>query len=458
MKLYLIQRTVLMLTLVYVFSGCKKFVAVELPPTQTSTEAVFATDQTATAAVTGIYANLVSGTLSLTNGGMSIYPSLSADDLYNTAPSEDLDPFTSNSIPATNSTGIYQRMWTKAYSTLYQVNAVAKGLEEAKSVSPVLKAQLMGEVKTIRSFIYFYLVNLFGGVPLITGTDYRENLQLPRVAAEKVYEQIIKDMEEAIGLLPAVYAGSGRVRINKWAAAALLARVYLYNKEWAKAEIQATAVINSGSYSLVSNLNNVFVSTSNEAIWQLMRETNNTAEGAAFIPSGTSTKPTYAATNSLVNAFETNDQRKTMWLKANVISGQSYYYPFKYKVRSGTPVTEYLVVLRLAEQYLIRAEARVQQDKLQAAKDDLNEIRKRAGVPNTTAATKQEILTALEHERQTEFFAEWGHRWLDLKRTERANAVLGVLKVPNWQATDVLYPIPLQEIQRNPALVQNEGY
>jgi hypothetical protein len=147
-----------------------------------------------------------------------------------------------------------------------------------------------------------------------------------------------------------------------------------------------------------------------------------------------------------------------MWLKANVISGQSFYYPFKYKVRSGTPVTEYLVVLRLAEQYLIRAEARVQQDKLQAAKDDLNEIRKRAGVPNTTAATKQEILTALEHERQTEFFAEWGHRWLDLKRTERANAVLGVLKVPNWQATDVLYPIPLQEIQRNPALVQNEGY
>jgi hypothetical protein len=157
-------------------------------------------------------------------------------------------------------------------------------------------------------------------------------------------------------------------------------------------------------------------------------------------------------------AFENNDQRKMNWLKTNIVSGQSYYYPFKYKIRSGTPVTEYLIVLRLAEQYLIRAEARTRQNNLQGAKSDLNEIRKRSGLPDTDANTKDEMQIAIEHERQTELFAEWGHRWFDLKRWEKANAVLNLLKAPNWQPTDMLYPIPLQEIQRNSALVQNEGY
>jgi hypothetical protein len=458
MKLRAILKISVALPALLILTGCKKFIEVELPPTQTSTEALFASEQTAVSAVTGIYTNLVFSSLSFSNGGMSIYPSLSADDLYNTAPNEELDVFTNNSIPATNNTGIYQRIWARAYSVLYQVNAVMAGLEKSENLSGDVKRQLTGEARTIRAFIYFYLVNLFGNVPLITGTDYRENGLLSRAPLNEVHEQIKKDLEQAVADLNTTYPTTGRIRINKWAAVALLARVYLYNKDWEKAEAQAGAVIGSGNYSLVSNLNNVFTATSNEAIWQLMRETNNTAEANAFIPSGANTRPTYAITNSLLMAFENNDQRKMNWLKTNIVSGQSYYYPFKYKIRSGTPVTEYLIVLRLAEQYLIRAEARTRQNNLQGAKSDLNEIRKRSGLPDTDANTKDEMQIAIEHERQTELFAEWGHRWFDLKRWEKANAVLNLLKAPNWQPTDMLYPIPLQEIQRNSALVQNEGY
>jgi len=85
-------------------------------------------------------------------------------------------------------------------------------------------------------------------------------------------------------------------------------------------------------------------------------------------------------------------------------------------------------------------------------------IRTRAGLPNTTANNQAALIDAVIHERQVELFTEWGHRWLDLKRTNRADAVLGILKGSNWQSTDILYPIPQSEIQNNLNIIQNPGY
>ena len=116
------------------------------------------------------------------------------------------------------------------------------------------------------------------------------------------------------------------------------------------------------------------------------------------------------------------------------------------------------MVLRLAEQYLIRAEARAQQNNISGSQSDLNLIRNRAGLVNTAANDKTALLTAIEHERQVELFTEWGHRWLDLKRTNRADAVLGPIKAPNWQPTDMLYPIPQTQIANDPNVHQNPGY
>lgn len=237
----------------------------------------------------------------------------------------------------------------------------------------------------------------------------------------------------------------------------MLARVHLYNGQWQEAEAEATAVIGSGSYSLVSNLNNVFLMNSNETIWQLMPTSTslNTWEGNQFIPA-TSAAPTYPLTASLLSSFTAPDQRKAAWTKSVVVSSVNYTHPFKYKVRTGTTLTEYYVVLRLAELYLVRAEARARQSKISLALADLNTIRTRAGLANATISDQAAMLLAVEQERRLELFAEWGHRWFDLKRTGRANALLAFKT--GWQDTDTLYPIPNAELLRNPMLTQNPGY
>lgn len=119
---------------------------------------------------------------------------------------------------------------------------------------------------------------------------------------------------------------------------------------------------------------------------------------------------------------------------------------------------EYSIIFRLSEQYLIRAEARAHLDNISGAQLDLNTIRNRAGLPNTLATSMSDLLNAIIQERQVELFAEQGHRWFDLKRTGNAGTVLSAIK-PNWQATDVLLPIPETELEINPNLLpQNSGY
>lgn len=441
------------------FCSCKKFVSIPAPLTQVETSRIFENDQAATAAAVGLYSQMMQTTLTFTNAAVTIYPALSADELYNTAVNADYDLFRSNEIQS-STTGL-TRMWTFGYRNIYHSNAVMEGLNNSIALSDSLKKQLRGEMLVVRALNYFYLVNLFGNVPLVTTTHLEDNQSLARFPVAAIYQLIIADLLEAKSLLKESYPSAGRARPNKWAASALLARVYLYLQNWSQAEAEASAVINSGSYSLVSNLSSVFLSSSNEAIWQLspVSTSINTGEGNLFIPLSATTKPAFAATDLLVAAFESNDQRKANWLKSTVVSGLSYYYPYKYKIRTGAPpYTEYYMVLRFAELYLIRAEARAKQNSIAGAQDDLNKIRNRAGLPNTTAITQPLLTTAVEQERRVEFFAEWGHRWFDLKRTARADVILQPVKLPGWQPTDVLYPLPQYELDTNPFLTQNPGY
>jgi len=443
---------VLIFPVIIGFSSCKKFVDVDASPNYIVTEAVFASDKTAISAISGLYLQMRNQLLSVSNGGLSVYSALSADEIYNTNPSTTADPFYKNSIPSTNNT-VSTNFWGSAYRNIYQVNAMLEGLSGSVSLTDSVRQQLKGEVRLVRAFYYFYLVNL-----LVLSTNYDANSKIARSTSGEILQQIVNDLKAAEEELSIHYPSTNRGRPNRATAAALLARVYLYNKDWVNAEIKASAVINAGNYSLVSNLNNVFVPNSNEIIWQIIRDNANTAEGSTFIPASATAKPVYAITTSLLNSFEAGDQRKLNWLKSNTVSGQAYYYPFKYKVRVTTPVSEYEVVFRLGELWLVRAEARAMQNNSVGAKDDLNMIRNRSGLLAISANTQTEILNGIEQERRVELFTEWGHRWLDLKRKNKADGVLGPIKAPNWQPTDILYPIPQVELDRNPFLVQNPGY
>lgn len=441
------------------FFSCKKLIEVPAPVGQINSASVFANDATATSALVGLYLTAISTTGQMTTTGLILYSGLSSDEMYNTTSNANTDQFRENSLLPDNPLA-RGSFWTFGYKLIFQANNIIVGLENSKTVTPSLSKQLTAEAKLMRALCHYYLSGLFGDIPLVTSVDYKITGNQPRISVSQVLDQVIEDLKDAKQNLAETYTTSGRVRPNKWTASALLARAYLKKGMWAEAEAEATAVIGSGQYSILSNLNNVFLGTNNnEAIWQMLPPNVATFNSIpnVFIP-GTNVVPNYPLTNWLVNAFEPNDQRKSNWLKSITVNGTTYYYPFKYKVKSGAPVTEYYMMVRLAEIYLIRAEARTQQNNISGAVSDLNLIRTRAGLSSLSSSlSKANCLLAVEQERRVELFCEWGDRWLTLQRLGRGDAVLGPIK-PGWQTTDILYPIPTSEILSNPSLTQNPGY
>ncbi len=446
-----------MLATVFLNLNCKKFVAIDPPAKELSTKLIFEEDATATSAVLGLY-------LKLWNFGYYVASAtgLSSDELKSLSTwDQNQIQFYENRIHPNNS--YTNRLWDNLYSTINQANSILEGLEKSILLTTQLKHQLEGETRFMRAACFFYLVNFFDEVPIITTTDFRVSGIEPRGKVENVYALIIEDLVKAQNLLEDNYVTAGRVRINKSSAIALLARAYLYRKDWQKAETESSKVINNTAlYTLNSDLNAVFLANSSETILQFFPSTNgsiNATEGAYFIPIfGTFTLSGTLLSDELVNSFEPGDNRKDNWVKSFTDGGQTFYHAFKYKIFVNTTKTEYSTTLRLGEQYLIRSEARAQLNNISGSQADLNVIRARAGLSNTGANDKSTLLQAIENERRVELFTEWGHRWFDLKRYSKADAVLSSIKAPNWQPTDTLYPIPERELIINPNMTQNAGY
>jgi hypothetical protein len=448
-----------------VIFSCKKFIQIDPPVTQITSATVFTSDATVTAAVSGIYSEMMAGP-GFASGGLSsvtVMTALSSDELVNYSFTQDYIQFYTNAInPASNSV-IKQAIWMQAYHFIYEANALVEGLSKSSGLTTATKNQILGEAKFIRAFCHFYLVGLFGDVPLVTSTDYRVNNRLARTPAAQVYSQIIQDLKDAETLMMDDYSFTAgeRIRPIRWAAKALLSRVFLYQGEFKNAEDAAAAVIARNLFSLEADLSQVFLKNSLEAIWQLqpVHEGINTNEGELFILSGN--PGSVSLSQQVMDAFEPGDQRKTSWTGSITTTSGTYYFPYKYKVFNAPTLSEYSMVLRLAELYLIRAEARARQGNISGAQDDLDTIRARAGLPPTTATDQASLLAAILHERQVELFTEWGHRWLDLKRTGQVDAVMSVvtpLKGGSWNTTQQLYPIPTSEIASDPNLSQNPGY
>ncbi len=449
----------LVILIIIVGTSCTKLVSIPPNPVnQIAVPAVFADSADILSAMAGIYANF-----SETVGGNNIFSGVLTEEL-SYATGEMLttftffpDAFLTNTYVSTD--GTVAGFWATAYSNIYNINAVITGIASSTVIGDSTKRALTGELKVLRAFNYFYLVNLFGGVPIVTSTDYKSNAVLPRSTADSVYAFIIQDLTDARNVLTPVYPSAGRARANLYTADALLARVYLYRGQYAAADAMASEVINSGLYSLTS-LSGVFLAGSKEAIWQLPANGtySQTSEGALFVPFSPYLQPFYQVTSTYVNAFEAGDQRLTNWIGVNTISGVNYYYPYKYKQRLNTGIpAEGYDAMRLAEQYLIRAEALAQQGKLDSALGDINLIRNRAGLAKATGSSMTQLMSIIMQERQAELICELGNRWFDLKRTGTIDAVLGALK-PGWSSYKALLPVPSIEIQNDPFLTQNSGY
>jgi len=471
-------------------AGCKKFVQIGPPNIEVVTASVFDNNNEVTAAMLAIYLDMFTNTESYK---MADNQGLLSDELINYSTRLPNIQFYKNSMLAIDNNGD----WDNAYYYIYQVNAIIAGLQNNGNITPPIVQQITGEAKFIRAFWHFYLTNMYGDVPVVTTTAYTVNESISRAPRVLVYKQIIQDLTDAETLLNANYVDASdtvitteRVRPTKAAAEAMLARAYLYTQKYDSAVAAATSVINNTNlYSLDSNLsslsaqpnygpNSVFTMNNTEAIWQLATPPQvgyNTNDADNFVLTsapGTGSSNSATISLELLNSFEPGDLRRTNWIDSVIKSGITYYFPFKYQQTnrnnpSNTSI-EYETILRLAEQYLIRAEAEANLGDMADAASDLNKIRARANLPPSTILTStsslQQADSAILHERRVELFSEWGHRWFDLNRTGAVSNVMGApgnvcqLKGGVWNSDWELYPIPTTEILKDPNLTQNAGY
>ncbi len=346
--------------------------------------------------------------------------------------------------------------WTSLYQAINSANNVIAALPSVgdPALSEAEKTRLLGEAYFIRALSYFDLARAWGGVPLILQPTrtLEDGRGIKRSTLAQTYDQVQSDLTLAETNLP---EATTRNRAVKKAAQALRARLHLYREQWTEAEVFASTVISGTGYQLVAPYRTFFTSPflTQESVFELtysIADQNN--QWNNWYPSQLGGQFTLQPTSSLIGLV--NDPASgggRNQLVATVTSGTStstYGNLYNRSAQRDDPA----YIIRIAELYLIRAEARAQQDKLVEAAADLNAVRARAGLTPTSATTKEELLLAIENERRVEFAFE-AHRWFDLVRTRRADDVLGLTDERKW-----LYPIPFVDIGADKDLEQNPGY
>jgi starch-binding outer membrane protein, SusD/RagB family len=480
------KATKILLLLIIIISiiSCKKFVTIDPPVTAISSTTAFSNDAGAIATTTGSYSVLkddISGGIIGGDHSIGILTAMEGDEFRNYNTAQEYSEFYTNSLLPKS---LYPEViWKIIYAQIHTTNIVVENLEKSTAVTASVKQQMIGEAKFMRAFLHFYAINLFGKVPLVITSNYKSNSIISRSEEADVYNQIKADLLDAQAKLPNDFVDgygaivAARFRPNKWTATALLSRVYLYQKDWLNAETESSKFKTNNNFAIDSDLINVFTGSSKEIIWQLQAtmEIFSAVEGGIYILiSDPGLDNPGAISPQLLSVFEPGDARFSTWVGKYSSAGVDYYYPFKYRVsRLNDPdYRENTTVFRLAEQYLISAEAKIQQGKIADGVADINILRQRARLaptpdvpiplPDLSAdLSKEDALKAVMHERQVELFTEWGHRWFDLKRTGEINSVMTAVaptKNSTWNEHQALWPIPQSEILLNSHLSQNEGY
>lgn len=360
--------------------------------------------------------------------------------------------------------------WRNSYFAIHRCIDVIENVPEINDVA-LDKNRVMGEAYFVRALLYFNLTRFYGKVPLVTQTTKspEQELKVSREEVGKVYELIIADLLQAKTLLPT--NNGTKARASKGAAMALLARVYLHRNQsgdYAAAlkECEEVMALTNPKFELVPGANyadlfTVAKQNTGETIFEISYRPGVSQEGhnldAVTVPASGSTYA-FRPEPKIITAFNnsTGDVRKDAAL--GVFNNITYIK--KYQAGPPSITTNRraqdvnLVVLRLADVILMRAECLNELNRNSEAIPFLDQIRQRAGLPRTTAVSKEEVRLAIENERFLELAFE-GHRWFDLVRTKRAQALLPKLTDINR----VLWPVPSREIDLNPNLLpQNPSY
>ncbi len=377
---------------------------------------------------------------------------LAADNLDWTGTTQEYSQIANNHIQADN--GIIDGIWSANYDCINRVNNVLDRLPGIGNMTQEERNTFEGDALFLRALCHFNLMNYFGGIPLKTKpTLDLSNVNQARNSVDEVFTQVINDLEQAEAKLPAVRTLG---KVSSYSAAALLARVYLTQFQYnnspsaaASAISKAGKVINEGAYQLTTNFADLFKANASESIFEIVFDAQNSNRLAQyFFPRSLTGRYEVSPPSSFIQSFDVADSNR---YRASIAT-DSTNLPYCIKYKDILAGTDRVYVLRLAEMYLIRAEVMAYSNgDISAIQTNINVVRTRAGLTNTTASDYDALKLAIENERRFEFAFE-GQRWSDLVRTKRAAGLLGI------DAKYTLFPIPLSEMQTNNKMTQNPGY
>jgi starch-binding outer membrane protein, SusD/RagB family len=513
MKQKIINGVVILAILIGVSSCQKSFLNVPTTVPSPSNDPTVANDL-----VTGLYSSLIyidpGGGWNYDTHGISFIAAtnIMSDDadkgsfLADQPGILDLDNFAQTSANA-----FVAALWSGYYAGISRANNALAALAVTKLDTATVR-RLTAEVRFIRGYYYFNLVRFFGGVPIVLGvpsgpkaavTD--SSLESRALAADVYNKVIIPDMQFALNNLPPK-SGTDVGRINSGIAESMLAKVYMYLKNWALVLSLTNDVINSGQYQLVPDYSSIWKEAGNndmESIFEIQTGEFNNSDGGIPLYSecqgprdagGTWHNPTFpdptgdrgwgfcTPTVNLINAYEPGDLRKaatvifspvapqvgdTLWDGFVIPVGtQSLYYNYKayhseklesfYNNRDREEKNVHL--LRYAEVLLMNAEAANEQGQTATALTDLNMVRNRANLGNSSASTQADVRTAIWNERRVELAMEHD-RFFDLVRQGRAAQVMQASGKAFVANKNELLPIPATQIALSGGkLVQNPGY
>lgn len=442
------------------------------PITEKAANSFFSSEDEIESAIAGVYGQLQNGGLyGLDLIGIGEIP---GEDTFEEIAANDggrfgqLDDFSTNA-----GNDLVGDIWRESYEGIQRTNVVLNRIENIDYENPSLKTVRIGEVKFIRALLYFNLVRLYGDVPLVVEETLNPSdfFGQGRTAASEVYLQIEADLQDAIQSLPREKSPG---RPAQGAAQVLLADVLMNQGNYTDASGLLESVINSNIYSLMPTTAEIF-GVANEGNEEVLFEVqfdsgvNGNTEGSPaatqFRPSGTTgnAKGHNLPTEEFVNSYEAEDTRRDDYVGLDP-EANPFYFSTKYEV-SPTGVndsgTDYYVI-RYADVLLKYAEALTETGRQDEAIPFINQVRNRAGLGNTNAASQAELRAAIELERRYEFIGE-GHRWFDLKRTGRAVETMNAWfqatnKNITINANNLILPIPQSQIDTDPAITQNSGY
>lgn len=497
MKRIIYKNTLAVLALAWAVCGCEDFLNEQpqsdftRPESSSGSEltSAYETVEEAQNELNGAYANFKADIYEMNN---FLVADVMSDNCYVGGDGINEEQFDLMNLTATNT--MVALSWSQYYTLAGSATTVIENVKlmPEDPETEQQKNQIIAEAKFIRAWAYFDIVRLWGDAPMtlqlipaITSDNLDEwyPVMYPeKTPAADIYKQILEDLddEDVIQYLPSM--SHGAFQATKGAAYGLRAKVYATmgekaDRNWQAVVDECDKVIGEG-YELVPNFDDLWTVSgkfSNESIFELYFTSENEQHNWAYwvLLSDVngdvvvSWRRYCTPTQELVEKFDAeNDTRYASSIYWTEVPYNTYWpasnYPLSYKIRQEE---NDIILLRLADILLLKAEALVELNRTEEAINIVNEIRERAGIDDLdTGMGQEEARLAVENERQLELYME-GQRWFDLVRNDRMEAVIRAHKNKDGEpmVSDVsefrrLLPIPQAQIDINERLTQNPGY